>query len=167
MMLCNTWYANILCYQLPDAYAQVRGDNLHRNLWGMVNFYIVPGGTLVIAEFTELPKGNGMCDGKVLGFHIHEGTNCSGKPGNPFADAGGHYNPYECSHPHHAGDLPPLFSCNGYAFMAFTTNRFPVKDIIGRTVIVHENPDDFTTQPSGNAGPMIACGKIIPIDKKK
>jgi Cu-Zn family superoxide dismutase len=44
--------------------------------------------------------------------------------------------------------------------MTVATNRFRVKDIIGRTVIIHNMPDDFTTQPSGNAGMKIACGVI-------
>ena len=33
--------------------------------------------------------------------------------------------------------------------------------LAARTIIIHEKADDFTTQPSGNAGKMIACGEII------
>ena len=50
----------------------------------------------------------------------------------------------------------------GFAWMAVLTDRFRVPDILGRTVIVHSQPDDFTTQPSGNAGAKIACGVITP-----
>ena len=50
---------------------------------------------------------------------------------------------------------------NCTAFGAFYTDRFYPEDVIGRTVIVHENADDFRTQPSGNSGAMIACGKIV------
>ena len=50
---------------------------------------------------------------------------------------------------------------NGYAFSAFLTDRFTVKEIVGRTVIMHSSPDDFTSQPSGNAGEKIACGEIV------
>ena len=71
-----------------------------------------------------------------------------------------HYNPKDCPHPYHAGDMPPLFGNNGEAFMAFMTDRFTVEEIIGKTVIIHSNPDDFTTQPGGNSGEKIACGKI-------
>ncbi|MCX7614928.1 MAG: superoxide dismutase family protein, partial [Clostridiales bacterium] len=65
-----------------------------------------------------------------------------------------------CNHPGHAGDLPPLFGNYGHAFMAVFTGRVSVSEIIGRTVIIHASPDDFTTQPSGNSGKKIACGQI-------
>lgn len=79
---------------------------------------------------------------------------------NPFADVMTHYDPNGCGHLYHAGDLLPLFGNDGLAFCAFLTNRFPVDEVIGRTVIVHDHPDDFTTQPSGNSGTKIACGVI-------
>lgn len=44
--------------------------------------------------------------------------------------------------------------------MSVFINKFTVKDIIGKVVIIHEMPDDFTTQPSGNSGTKIACGEI-------
>lgn len=56
--------------------------------------------------------------------------------------------------------MPPLFENNGYAYLSFLTNRFHIKDIIGKTVIIHDMPDDFRTDPSGNSGNKIACGII-------
>lgn len=56
--------------------------------------------------------------------------------------------------------MPPLFGNDGKAFSAFLTDRFTVKEIVGKTVIIHSSTDDFTTQPSGNSGEMIACGEI-------
>ena len=56
--------------------------------------------------------------------------------------------------------MPPLFENNGYAYLSFFTNRFEVKDVIGKVVIIHDMPDDFNTNPSGNSGTKIACGKI-------
>lgn len=56
--------------------------------------------------------------------------------------------------------MPPLFSVNGNAFLCFMTNRFKIKEVLGKSVIIHSKPDDFTTQPSGNAGEKIACGMI-------
>ena len=44
--------------------------------------------------------------------------------------------------------------------MNFLTDRFTLKEIIGRTVVIHSMPDDFTSQPSGNSGEKIACGVI-------
>ena len=78
----------------------------------------------------------------------------------PFADAMQHFDLADCVHPHHAGDLPPLFGNDGLAVSAFLTNRFSVDEVLGRTVIIHDHPDDFTTQPSGNSGTKIACGVI-------
>jgi len=77
-----------------------------------------------------------------------------------FPLSGTHYNPGECEHPHHAGDLPPLFGCNGYAMSVFLTDRFLVDDVIGKTLIIHDRPDDFKTQPAGDAGEKMACGVI-------
>ena len=74
-----------------------------------------------------------------------------------------HYNPNGAEHPCHAGDLPPLFSAAGKAFMVFLTNRLSVNEVIGKTVVIHSNADDFTTQPSGNSGSKIACGIILRI----
>jgi Cu-Zn family superoxide dismutase len=53
-----------------------------------------------------------------------------------------------------------LFGNQGFAFMTVLTNRFSVDEIAGRTVVIHRSPDDFTSQPSGNSGPKIACGQI-------
>lgn len=98
----------------------------------------------------------GLEDG-FYAFHIHEGLDCGG---DQFADSRGHYDPFGTGHPFHAGDLPPLLSSNGRAFLSVITGRFRIPDIIGKTVIIHSAPDDFHTQPSGNAGTKIACGVI-------
>ncbi|MCB5484688.1 superoxide dismutase family protein, partial [Blautia faecis] len=53
--------------------------------------------------------------------------------------------------------MPPLFSEDGQAWMAVYIAKFTPEQIVGRSIIIHGNVDDFTTQPSGNSGPMIAC----------
>ena len=88
------------------------------------------------------------------------GTSCTGNSDDEFANAKAHYNPKNCPHPFHVGDLPPLIENNGYSYMRVFINKFKVKDIIGKVIIIHDMPDDFTTQPSGNSGTKIACGKI-------
>jgi Cu-Zn family superoxide dismutase len=113
-----------------------------------------------------LPSKEGACGGGIYGMHIHEGSLCSVNEKDPFADAGSHYNPKKCPHPYHAGDLPPLFADNGYAWFSFLTQRFDVNEVIEKTVIIHSQPDDFTTQPSGNSGAKIACGVITPVSEK-
>ena len=88
------------------------------------------------------------------------GTSCTGNVNDEFSNTLGHYNPNNCKHPYHAGDMPPLFENSGYAYLSFLTNRFHIKDIIGKTVIIHDMPDDFRTDPSGSSGNKIACGII-------
>ena len=102
---------------------------------------------------------NGLPDSETgfFAFHIHEGDNCCGIG---FPNTGGHFNPDGAAHPRHAGDLPPLLSNNGKAYSQVLTGRFRVNDIIGRTVVIHSDPDDFRAQPPGNAGQKIACGAI-------
>lgn len=88
------------------------------------------------------------------------GTSCTGNSEDEFANAKTHYNPTKCPHPYHVGDLPPLIENKGYCYMCVLINKFKIKDIIGKVIIIHDMPDDFTTQPSGNSGTKIACGKI-------
>lgn len=145
----------------PDGWAIIKGSVDHPNIEGNVRFFQSDYGTLVVTEVKGLPKGSSPCKSPIFAYHIHEKGNCQGNSDDPFAEVGVHYNPHGCPHPYHAGDMPPLLGADGYAFSAFLTNRFTVKEIIGRAVIIHASPDDFTTQPSGNAGKKIACGEIM------
>ena len=138
--------------QSVTAKAAVMGSKDYPALHGTVTLRQMKNGVLVTAEIFGLPSKQDKCDGGVFGFHIHEGTQCSGNEKDPFADAKGHYNPGVCPHPYHAGDMPPLFGVNGKAFSCFLTGRFTIREILGKTVILHRMPDDFKTQPSGNAG---------------
>ncbi|MBQ8356574.1 MAG: superoxide dismutase family protein [Clostridia bacterium] len=146
----------------PQAMAQIAGSAVYPDITGTVRFYTTPYGVLVVAQISGLPLSGDVCREPVFGFHIHEGTSCTGNSNDPFFNAGLHYNPRRCLHPYHAGDLPPLFGADGQAFSAFLTNRFAVPDIVGKTVIIHGSPDDFMTQPAGNSGVKIACGVIVP-----
>lgn len=144
----------------PHASAFIRGSQDFPTINGIAHFYQTNMGVLVVTEITGLPTSENRCESPVFGFHIHNGMSCTGTDADPFANAGTHYEPYSCPHPHHAGDLPPLFGNNGYAFLAFFTNRFHVSEVLGRTIVIHSKPDDFTTQPAGNSGDKIACGVI-------
>jgi len=134
----------------PQAAASIAGSESYPGLSGTVRLYQTRKGVIVLAEISGLPHANLPCHERVFGFHIHEGTDCGGNMDDPFADVMSHYNPCGCEHPHHAGDLPPLFENNGFALSLFLTNRFSVDEVIGKTVIIHDQPDDFTTQPSGS-----------------
>lgn len=144
----------------PQAAARVAGSERYPNLSGTVRFYQTREGVIVWAEIHGLPCSQLPCQERIFGFHIHTGPGCAGNMDDPFADAMSHYNPNGCEHPNHAGDLPPLFGQNGFALCVFLTDRFSVNEVVGRTVIIHDHPDDFTTQPSGNSGTKIACGVI-------
>lgn len=143
-----------------QAEARVAGSESFPDISGVVRFTQTDEGVVVCAEISGLPQSGQPCQGAVFGFHIHHGTACGGNEEDPFADAKSHYDPHGCEHPCHAGDLPPLFGNDGLALSAFLTNRFLVDEVIGKTVIIHGHPDDFTTQPSGGAGTKIACGVI-------
>lgn len=149
-----------LLHQRPHAAAILRGSPAYPELFGSVGFYQSPYGVFVAAEVRGLPIPAETCGNHFFGFHIHSGGSCSGNDTDPFADALGHYNPQNCPHPSHAGDLPPLLGNQGYACQLFLTDHFTVSEIIDKTVIIHAGFDDFSTQPSGNAGTKIACGLI-------
>lgn len=155
-------FADILEDNEPQALAWVRGDAAHAALSGLVKFYGTPyGGVLVEAEVFGLPDQERPSSSSFYAMHIHEKGNCTGTPANPFGNAGSHFNPGNTVHPFHAGDFPALLSNQGYAWLSFYDRRFTIKDILGRAVIIHGDPDDYRTQPSGNSGPMIGCGEIV------
>ena len=138
----------------PDAIAYIRGGAETPCLSGEVRFYQERGCVLVVANIAGLPQGSGP---GFFAFHIHEGGDCLGES---FSNTGGHYNSANDLHPNHAGDLPPLIMYTGRAYLAVRTDRFCVRDIIGRAVVIHRDSDDFHSQPAGNAGSKIACGVI-------
>lgn len=143
----------------PQAAASIAGSESYPSISGTVRFFQANRGVIVCAEIYGLPQGVNACHERIFGFHIHEGSDCGGMDGL-FPNVMSHYNPSGCEHPYHAGDLPPLFGNNGYALSLFLTDRFSISEVIGRTIIIHDHPDDFTTQPSGNSGTKIACGVI-------
>lgn len=147
------------------AVANIQGGPLAPQIRGVVIFRSVSGGTEVCVNVTGLPPFQpGTTNRQQIGphgFHIHQFGNCSiGDPSDPFKSAGEHWNPDNQPHGNHAGDFPVLFSNNGASRMCFFTNRFKPKDVIGKSVIIHQNPDDYRTQPAGNAGKRLACGVI-------
>jgi Cu-Zn family superoxide dismutase len=103
------------------------------------------------------------------GFHIHEKGDCSSGDG---MSAGGHFNPRGKPHAmpstadRHAGDLPMLVAdAAGNATLVVELDVIAIgggdTDIVGRGLIVHKDPDDFKTQPTGNSGARVACGVIM------
>ena len=141
--------------------ANIKGGKEYPNIKGTVYFKKNKKGVLVTAKIFGLPTNKEKeCQGRFFGFHIHNGTSCTGNAEDEFADSNGHFSINKCNHPFHSGDLPPLLENNGFAYMKVLTDKFKIEDIIGKTVIIHDMPDDFKTQPSGNSGKKIACGII-------
>ena len=102
------------------------------------------------------------------GFHIHEKGDCSSGDG---MSAGGHFNATGKPHgnpggpDHHTGDMPMLVAdASGNASLSMELYPMTIgsgaTDIVGKAVIVHQDPDDYTTQPTGNSGARVACGVI-------
>ncbi len=144
-----------------NAKAHITGGRKYPKIDGIVTFKETKNGILLTAKINNLPQSNDKCKGRFFGFHIHEGSSCTGNSDDEFSNAKSHLNTKNCPHPFHIGDLPPLIENNGYAYMSVLINKFKIKDILGKVIIIHDLPDDFTTQPSGNSGTKIACGKII------
>lgn len=137
------------------AYARIRGGEEHPRLRGMAWFYQLPRGVMVKIRVEGLPADSQT---GFFALHIHSGMSCAGVG---FSMTGGHYDPGAMPHPRHAGDLPPLLSCGGNALLCVLTDRFCLRDVIGRTLVIHSGADDFKTQPAGNPGTKIACGRIL------
>ncbi|MEX8194157.1 superoxide dismutase family protein [Comamonas guangdongensis] len=128
-------------------------------------------------QFIPLAEGGVRVQGRVEGlapnsehgFHIHEKGDCSSGDG---LSAGGHFNPTQQAHgrlngsqPHHLGDLPSLDAdTQGVATIDFVSKSITLdkgsSGILGRALIVHNAPDDYTTQPTGNSGARLACAVI-------
>lgn len=103
------------------------------------------------------------------GFHVHERGDCSAADAS---SAGGHFNPTNMPHgrsgpnPHHLGDSDNIVAnanrvatVNAHLHDVTLGTGLP-NDIAGRAIVVHADPDDYTSQPSGDAGSRVACGVI-------
>ena len=121
------------------------------------------GGKVRVIVFAQ-----GLKPGQEHGFHIHEAGDCSSGDG---MSTKGHFNPHGKPHgqpssaERHAGDLPALRADKGgRAKVDVTVDVITIgpgpASIVGRGLIIHADPDDYKTQPTGNAGARMACGVI-------
>lgn len=144
-----------------SAYCRLTGSRDYPALKGTVLFYQVDNKVWVTIQMSGFRVDRTRCNQPIASLHIHEGNRCTGTRTNPFRDALEHYNPDDCNHPFHAGDLGNLFiNKDGTVMMSILTDRFTIDEIMNKTMIVHKGIDDFKTQPSGNSGDRIACGVI-------
>lgn len=136
---------------IPTAGHQVRG---------VVRFAPVADGVRVTGLISGLAPGK-------HGFHVHEFGDATAKDGS---SAGGHFNPAQKAHgapddeARHAGDLGNITAdSDGNARINFVDPHLRLDgphSIIGRSIVVHADPDDLSSQPSGNAGARVAVGVI-------
>lgn len=134
------------------------------NVAGTATFIEKDGFVTLEAHFTGLTPG-------IHAIHIHEKSDCSSPDGK---SAGGHWNPTFKNHgkwgvgQYHKGDIGNFTADkNGNGSITFKTDEWNIgsgdatKDILNHGIIVHQGADDFTTQPTGDAGGRVACTGII------
>jgi superoxide dismutase, Cu-Zn family len=131
---------------------------------GSVAFAQTPNGVLLTATLTGLPPGE-------HGFHIHQTGSCD----PDFSAAGGHFTPAGAAHGilsadgAHAGDMPNInVGADGKLKIEVLNTQISLKesgdgylfDDDGAAMLIHAGADDYSSQPSGDAGDRIACGVI-------
>jgi len=140
---------------MPKSGSSVSGQAVFEEKDGKVTF---------TANITGLKPG-------IHAIHIHEKADCSSADGT---SAGGHWNPTFKNHgkwgseSYHKGDIGNFPADEfGNGTITMTTDEWcigcgdPKKDILGKGLIVHQDADDYVTQPTGNAGSRVACSAII------
>ncbi len=142
----------------PYARAIISGNNLNGEIKGEVFFYNTELGVIIETKIMGLKDGK-KCKNSFYAMHIHDGNNCN-ELNDKYINVYSHYNPDGCIHPNHKGDLLPIVGNKIYSYSKILYDTFSPEEIIDKIVIIHDSFDDFTTQPSGNAGKMIACGVI-------
>jgi len=128
---------------------------------GTATFTESDGKVIVVVNAKSLTPGK-------HGVHVHEKGDCSASDAS---SAGGHFAPGGGQHAgptdpkRHAGDLGNLEAGgDGAATLTIATDMLTVgagdHSVVGRSLVIHGDPDDLTTQPSGNSGGRVACGVI-------
>lgn len=143
---------------ITQAYAEIKpapGSEVK----GLITFTAIGEGVRIVADLEGLAPGS-------HGFHIHEFGRCEGN----FTSAGGHFNPTKAPHAgpnaaqRHEGDLGNIVADDqGKAHYDRVDTLLKLEgndSIIGKSIIVHSDEDDFITQPTGNSGGRIGCGII-------
>lgn len=155
----------LLAAALPAA-AQETANATFLNMAGEENgtatLTQTPEGVLIELEVTGLPVDQWMA------FHVHETGTCDHATGHE--SAGGHFDPADAQHGYlspngpHAGDMPNQYAGADGTLRAHVFNHMVTLDgdnaIRGRALMIHGGQDDYTSQPSGDAGNRQACAVI-------
>lgn len=149
--------------EIRHAAAALEGIKPDTTVTGTVSFDEMDGKVKMMLQMTIKDKAN-----QSVAVHIHEHGDC-GEMGKA---AGGHWNPTNQNHgkwgnpPFHSGDIGNInLDANGNGSLELETDLWSIggdttKNILGKTIIIHSGTDDYTSQPSGNAGERIGCGII-------
>ncbi|RNL75558.1 superoxide dismutase family protein [Sinomicrobium pectinilyticum] len=151
--------------EAPKKLTVVMEPKSESNVKGTVIFKEENGEVTMTANFEGLEPGEHA-------IHLHEKADCSAADGT---STGGHWNPTFQKHGkwgdaegYHKGDIGNFKADEqGKGSITFSTDEWCIdcdddtRNIIGKGVIVHKGVDDFTTQPTGDAGGRISCGGII------
>lgn len=140
------------------AFVDGNGTNI-----GMAELTDTPQGVLIELDISNLPPAQWVA------FHIHETGKCD--PHDGHKSAGGHFNPDGHEHGYlaakgpHAGDMPNQYvhadgSLRTQVFKSGARLASGEFNILGRALMIHAKPDDYKTQPTGDAGDRIACAVI-------
>jgi Cu-Zn family superoxide dismutase len=132
------------------------------DLLGSVKLYQTRVGVFLAGDLNGLPPG-------WHAFHIHEHGSCDHEVG--FSTAGSHFSPFGNEHGFlnplgpHAGDMPNIYADEqGVARIELLNPLVSLlgygNGVVGKSLMVHADPDDYVSDPAGNAGPRIACGVI-------
>jgi len=163
-VLAFVWASTAALAQAPQQ-AEATFHNQQGQEVGKAMLTQTASGVLIEIELSKVPEGK-------HGFHIHESGVCDAADG--FKSAGGHFEPAQHQHGYmiadgpHAGDMPNQFAGSDGRLAANVLNSnvtlsegpTSVLDADGSAIIVHANPDDYASQPSGDAGDRIACAVI-------
>ena len=156
----------ISCTKNISAIAHIKGVGSNQ-INGAATFIEENGFVKLMVELRGVDK-------EKIAIHIHELGDCESLDGS---SAGGHWNPTQEQHgkwgelPFHSGDIGNIdANSSGFGKLTLKTNLWclscndSLKNIVGKSIIIHQGEDDFSSQPSGNAGPRIGCGVIRLID---
>lgn len=158
-----------------EAAQEVSSESKDKIEVDLMNQEGVPVGTAVLKEVEEgvqiSVEAHHLSEG-AHGFHVHEKGMCEAPS---FESAGGHFNPDHKKHGFknpegpHAGDIENLeVGADGTVEQVFVNDRVTLKKGVansllneeGTSLIIHADPDDYISQPAGDAGERIACGVI-------
>ncbi len=150
-------FIELLHYGAPNATAEIYGSSEYPLLRGLAKFYnTYEEGILISIEVMGLPDSP-ESNFNFYALSIYQNGDCS----ENFSNVGEHLDLKGREHPFHSGDLPPLLSSDGYAWMTLYDDRLNIEDVLGRSIVVSNIPENLDSTSELLEPEKIACGVII------